>query len=480
MDSMLRRLVATWIKSQDAASHRRAPAATVRCETLEDRQLLSTASLFRGNAVMPVSMGGSRGGPAVLRGTMNGQQNPLGIKYANLGGVGASEGGQAGGLRAQGYTLWGGANRGGLGARNGLRAHAYSLNGLGNSAATPAVRIANATPTIAPDAQAVTLEAPSSEPVTVTSQVDPSSAAVTATPVDAVTSYAPGDAGFVTTRAGALGGGVNGQGPVFRTLPAPADGGLAAVQGFAGDQTGPSEEVTAAFDKLQTDMQAIQDKSEVTPKLLAAVRKDFDAIQAATTGDPDKEALKALNTSLETLDGQLPNDEQRAQIMANFTAVLQSQGVTDQTLIDRTIADIEAVATASHVTADDLATIAADHDAIQAAIEADAGGSTVGLDASFDAVGSLVAGLTGGLGGGAPIMGGPVLFHGGLAAGAEAPTLTDAPFQGVSTTIASAHGGLGGRFDVAPAVFSSATGQGGAFRQFVGGRGGDFGGPWGF
>lgn len=52
MDSMLRRLIATWIKSQELAP-RRDLAAAVRCESLEGRQLLSTTTLLRGHMGMP-------------------------------------------------------------------------------------------------------------------------------------------------------------------------------------------------------------------------------------------------------------------------------------------------------------------------------------------------------------------------------------------------------------------------------------------
>ncbi len=108
----------------------------------------------------------------------------------------------------------------------------------------------------------------------------------------------------------------------------------------------PSDALKSDFDKLQTDLQAIQDKSEVTPKLLAAVRKDFDAIQKASTSAPDEDAVKALAATVDSLAGQIPTDEQQAKLVADFTAVLQSQGVTDQTLIDTAVADIQAVVAA--------------------------------------------------------------------------------------------------------------------------------------
>ncbi len=76
--------------------------------------------------------------------------------------------------------------------------------------------------------------------------------------------------------------------------------------------------------------------------------------------------MQALNDLQESLDGQLPTDDQKQQLKDAFTAVLNSQGITDQSLIDQTIADLDAVQNARNITADDLATIKADQAAIQA------------------------------------------------------------------------------------------------------------------
>src|SRR5258705_326863 len=67
----------------------------------------------------------------------------------------------------------------------------------------------------------------------------------------------------------------------FQSTPAQPAGGSGAQGGNASSMAGPSAAVKTAFDKLHTDIQAIHDKSEVTPKLLAAVRTDFEAIQKA-------------------------------------------------------------------------------------------------------------------------------------------------------------------------------------------------------
>jgi len=124
------------------------------------------------------------------------------------------------------------------------------------------------------------------------------------------------------------------------------------------------EATQKVFQKLQDDSQAVFDKSEVTPKLEAAVRKDFEKIQAASTTDPDEAKVNDLMDLVQGLEGTLTTDEQRQQIKDAFTAVVKSQGVSDQSLIDQTISDIQAVNKARNITADDLATLAADRKAI--------------------------------------------------------------------------------------------------------------------
>ena len=118
--------------------------------------------------------------------------------------------------------------------------------------------------------------------------------------------------------------------------------------------------------KLRSDEQAIRDKSEVTPKLLAAVRNDLQAISKAQTGSADATALQTLQTDEETIFASqtAPTDAQTAQLQADRDAVLLSQGVS-QDLIDQLAADRLAVKTASHFTADDQALLDADRKAIE-------------------------------------------------------------------------------------------------------------------
>ena len=119
--------------------------------------------------------------------------------------------------------------------------------------------------------------------------------------------------------------------------------------------------------KLKTDEQAIHDKSEVTPKLMAAVRNDLQAIDKAKTDTVDATALQTLKTDQQTIFASqtAPTDAQQTQLQADQDAVLKSQGVS-QDLIDQLAADRLAVKTASNFTADDQILLDADHKAVEA------------------------------------------------------------------------------------------------------------------
>ena len=145
-----------------------------------------------------------------------------------------------------------------------------------------------------------------------------------------------------------------------------------------------TDPVAQAFQTLQSDLQIIHDKSQVTPAELAAVRKDLASISSQATTPADATKLQTLNTDAQNLNGQLPTDAQKSQLEADFTAVLQSEGITDSNLISQTITDIETVIQSTNITASDLATIATDQKAIQAALPSTAtttsssGGSSTG------------------------------------------------------------------------------------------------------
>lgn len=131
-----------------------------------------------------------------------------------------------------------------------------------------------------------------------------------------------------------------------------------------------------AMETLRTDLHAIQAKSGVTVAQQVAFRDDLQAVAKASTSRASTETQTALQTDLKALNGQLPTDAQATQLKADYTALLKSQGVTDQTLIDKTIADAQAIVTASNVTNDDLTKIAADRKAVQDALGTPAADTT--------------------------------------------------------------------------------------------------------
>lgn len=149
-----------------------------------------------------------------------------------------------------------------------------------------------------------------------------------------------------------------------------------------------SPQAKADFQKLQTDTQSIQAKSQVTPAQEDAVKADLQAIRAASKNAPSQTAVTALQNDVKSLQGGTPSDAQNAQLEADHTAVFQSEGVTDQSLIDKYFADQEAVIQASNITPQDQATLAAD----QKAIATDLGlPATGGPKTRFDAGGMMVS-----------------------------------------------------------------------------------------
>jgi hypothetical protein len=209
-----------------------------------------------------------------------------------------------------------------------------------------------------------------------------------------------GNQGFMLSGGGG-GGGIGGIGSlgglIGQALSGPAP--QAPTQGTSGTTTAPTQ-LQTDMKKLQTDLQAINDKSQVTPALIAAVRNDTQKIQSEATTAPDQTKLSTLESDVQALNGQLPTDAQKTQLESDFTAVVQSEGVSDSTLISQTISDIEAVVAATNVTSADMATIAADRKAIQTDLDT-ATGTTA---ATGQAAGvQFLDGLTGGS------LGGPML-----------------------------------------------------------------------
>ncbi|MDG3007686.1 hypothetical protein [Paludisphaera mucosa] len=160
------------------------------------------------------------------------------------------------------------------------------------------------------------------------------------------------------------------------TLPAQAsDPSLAATSGLATTSATATDAATsqaaidAAFAKQSTDMQAIQDKSEVTPKLLAALRKAQDQV-VSEAGAADADLVKTYQADAQAVETSGTfTDAQQQQLKADYTAVLQSAGVSDAT-ITALFAAQDAVKAASHVTSDDVQLLAADQKAVQTLLDA--------------------------------------------------------------------------------------------------------------
>ncbi|WP_165246909.1 hypothetical protein [Paludisphaera soli] len=173
--------------------------------------------------------------------------------------------------------------------------------------------------------------------------------------------------------------------PVFHATTLPAFDGRAIdpaalpyTSGFAGEgatiEVDPEaqarrEALDAAFAKLDADTRAVTDKSEVTPKLLATLRKASEKA-AEEAGEPDAELVQALrDDALAVQESGTFTDEQQQRLKDGYTAVLKSAGVSDGTIAELFAAQ-DAVKAASRVTPEDLRTLAADHAAIQDFLDA--------------------------------------------------------------------------------------------------------------
>jgi hypothetical protein len=191
--------------------------------------------------------------------------------------------------------------------------------------------------------------------------------------------------------------------------------------------------------KLQTDLQGIAQKSQVTLGQLASLRSDFQQIEAAATSAPSSATLTTLQNDIAAIGDQLPTATQVQQLQTDFTAVVQSEGVTNTTLIAQTFTDLGGVAQASNITATDVSTIAAD----KKAIENDLGAA-------------------------------------GITSTPGSSTMMSGFFPGGPITIANGKGPGGGATVTTTGGTSSGIDPGGPIRlAFGGGRAGRFGGWWG-
>ena len=126
-----------------------------------------------------------------------------------------------------------------------------------------------------------------------------------------------------------------------------------------------SDTLQKDFEKLQTDLKAIQDKSQVTPAMLAAVRNDVQALQKSSTSAPDKTAVDTLNKDLAGPATARRRTSRRAARGRIGEAVIKSTGADSDATVTKLEGDLNAVAQAMNITSDDVATkIQADQKAI--------------------------------------------------------------------------------------------------------------------
>ncbi len=168
-------------------------------------------------------------------------------------------------------------------------------------------------------------------------------------------------------------------------------GGLRAVDGpsldGASDQDSP---LATALDKLSSDLQAIAAKSGVTLNDLRDLLADERAIAEAGF-QPDATALQDAVGKLATA---VASGADTGEAQAAFNALFADSSVGQET-IDKAFADLVQTIQDSHVTADDLQTIADDRQAVQTALESldqerspsGPGGSLLGTLANLGIVG---------------------------------------------------------------------------------------------
>jgi len=358
------------------STRRRTQAARVACEALEGRQLLSIASgssmmqfshLTRGQGLPGVALRGQAGSFAVAPGGS-------GVFNVNPGGVintiAPSTNADPGAATTASYTVV---------------TPASTSDAADPNAAVPA----DAVGTAAEPINATTLPAPG---FGLNTMPESAPGVLLATGLMGGSDNALGLIGGGSDAFTALGGaiqfkiaaqaaqGTTSSGDSGATTDSSGNSGT--TTDASGDAAKATDPLQADFEKFNADFQAITDKSTVTPAMLATVRKDFEAIQAAATSAPDQDKLKTFATDVSNLNGTLPTADQTTQLEADFTAVLNSEGVTDQALISKAIADVHAVIQATNVTADDLATLAADQEAIKKDTPDQPWGSPVLFDAA--------------------------------------------------------------------------------------------------
>ncbi|HEY2159396.1 MAG TPA: hypothetical protein VGH33_27470 [Isosphaeraceae bacterium] len=158
-------------------------------------------------------------------------------------------------------------------------------------------------------------------------------------------------------------GSFGGFGPGQMTLPqvnGGTSGSGAASTGTTTSTGTATSPVVTALKQYQTDVQKIADSSQVTPALESALTTDLQTLNKAATTAPDQTKVLALESDLKTFAGSVPTSDQLATLQTDFTAVVNSEGVTDQTTISKTFTDLGALITATNISTADVTTLTAD------------------------------------------------------------------------------------------------------------------------
>ena len=143
--------------------------------------------------------------------------------------------------------------------------------------------------------------------------------------------------------------------------------------GFPGrGRGGPIQDtqLTQDLQKLQTDVQSVLSGSTVTDAQRQALGTDLRSLHEAGFR-PDKDALSPVVDSLfkSLADGTYDSDASVAQSIQTSFQGLFTGSTVDQTLIDKTYADLVAVARNLNISSEELATLDADRAAIKADLE---------------------------------------------------------------------------------------------------------------
>jgi hypothetical protein len=394
----------------------------------------------------------------------------LALQQAQVGGLQSHSGFAA--TRRHGLSGATGFPQGAISGHFGRGRH-HLMSGLGQTGAAsiPATATPSA-PGGATPAQATTAASPTnSAPVDLSS----SSTASTAT---LVTTQTAGDSQASTSPVAVSG--MTGQAMPGQIAVTGGWGQAAASQTSTttGTNTAKIDPATVEkdFQKLGTDLQAIHDKSQVTPALLAAVRKDVEGLQKESTSAPTQASLATLKSDLLALGGATP-DFTTGQLQTDLEAAIKSAGVNDTVVVSTLEHDLNAVATAMNITPADVQTVQADQKAIATDL-----GSTAPADPSSGPLAVLELPLLGALDPGGSGDPGPELIGSGNVMSGFAGTgqfiATGSPMSGPAGPVMLMRGGLvqsaNAQSIAMPLAMSGQAGsvQGMPFLQ------GPYGGPW--